>query len=316
MKNENIWMLYSRAIAGGGAILTSTKAGGGVITSTAAGGGVLTSTAAGGGTSTTTAAGGAILTSTENGGATLTTTTNGNSVIIDGDGATKQGDHLVAGRMILSGNVITGMAVSGGGGVYTTSPNGSHNHGGAAQAHNHGNPNNVDTAPAITMDGMHTHTVSIPPHTHDVLSHSHFIDHDHNVYVPPHSHNVNLPDHKHNLTLPDHKHDLKLSDHKHEITIPEHKHDISLPDHTHGILYGIFQGPRPTAVEVRVDGKVVPGLRISETEVDIIPYLAKDGDGKIQRGWHTVEITPNTLGRIVASIFTQIFVQSRGGGNY
>jgi len=56
---------------------------------------------------------------------------------------------------------------------------------------------------------------------------------------------------------------------------------------------------------------------VSADEVDIVPYLDKDDSGRIRRGaWHTIEIKPNTLGRVVASVVSQIFVQSRGGGNY
>ena len=118
----------------------------------------------------------------------------------------------------------------------------------------------------------------------------------------------------HTHDIPPHSHFIS---HEHLITIPNHVHTVTLPNHTHGIDYGIFSGPTPTAVTVKVDGNVVPGLGTSADEVDIIPYLAKDSGGKIQRGtWHTIEIAPNSLGRVVASVVSQIFVQSRGGGNY
>lgn len=115
-------------------------------------------------------------------------------------------------------------------------------------------------------------------------------------------------DHYHNLydfriALPSHTHGM---DHTHE-----------LPDHTHPIEYGIYLGPSPSSVTVRVDGNIVPGLGTSATDVDIIPYLSKDTDGKINRGtWHEITITPNSLGRVVANVVTQLFVQSRGGGDY
>jgi hypothetical protein len=48
----------------------------------------------------------------------------------------------------------------------------------------------------------------------------------------------------------------------------------------------------------------------------LIPYLSKDTEGKVNRGWHTIAIAPNDLGRINAQIFTQFFVQSRGGGSF
>jgi hypothetical protein len=149
-------------------------------------------------------------------------------------------------------------------------------------------------------------------HTHNIS------DHTHNVTIPNHTHSVSIPDHVHLVVLPDHTHGM---DHTHDVTIPDHTHDMphthSIPAHTHDIEYGIFEGPTPSTVTVRVDGNVVPGLSTSADELDIIPYLAKDAGGRIQRGtWHTIEITPDSLGRIVATVLTQIFVQSRGGGNY
>src|SRR5690606_16876338 len=102
-----------------------------------------------------------------------------------------------------------------------------------------------------------------------------------------------------------------------EIVLPEHTHDIEIPEHTHDIEHGIFEGPTPTSVTVEVDGNVIPGLGTNETDVNIVPYLRKDDGGRIQRGtWHEIRIRPNTLGRIVANLVVQLFIQSRGGGNY
>lgn len=145
--------------------------------------------------------------------------------------------------------------------------------------------------PADFMD-----TAGDPPHAHSMYSvqHYHGMDHTHNI-----EHTHDMP-HVHYMP---HTHDI---DHTHVI-----------PAHTHDIEHGIFEGPTPTAVTVRVDGNIVPGLGTSEDEVDIVPYLSKDGSGRIERGtWHTIEIAPNSLGRVVASVISQIFVQSRGGGNY
>lgn len=88
-------------------------------------------------------------------------------------------------------------------------------------------------------------------------------------------------------------------------------------EHTHDIEYGIYEGTTHTAVTVEVDGTPVPGLGVNENDVDLVPYLSTDANGKIQRGaWHEIRITPNDLGRISASVITQFFIQSRGGGNY
>jgi phage minor structural protein len=124
-------------------------------------------------------------------------------------------------------------------------------------------------------------------------------------------------DHTHTVTVPAHTHSFDVPNHSHNVTIPNHSHDLTLPDHTHEILYGIFEGETPTSVTVKVDGNTIPSLGLNENDIDIIPYLSKDSEGKINRGtWHEVEITPNSLGRITANIATQLFLQSRGGGNY
>ena len=71
---------YSRAIEGGGALVSSTAAGGAVVKSTSSGGGVVKSTSAGGGTTATSSSGGGQTTSagggqtTSAGGGTTTTT--------------------------------------------------------------------------------------------------------------------------------------------------------------------------------------------------------------------------------------------------
>lgn len=51
--------------------------------------------------------------------------------------------------------------------------------------------------------------------------------------------------------------------------------------------------------------------------IDIVTYLDTDGGGKITRDtWHTVEIQPAGKSRVVAALFTQLFANSRGGGDY
>lgn len=114
-----------------------------------------------------------------------------------------------------------------------------------------------------------------------------------------------------------HSHQVDLPAHNHGFEVPDHTHGIELPNHTHGIEFGIFEGPTADEVAVSVDGNVINGLGVNESNVDLIPYLSVDGEGKVLRGqWHEIEIAPNDLSRIRASVIVQFFVQSRGGGNY
>lgn len=122
--------------------------------------------------------------------------------------------------------------------------------------------------------------------------------HEHTVEIEPHTHSVSF----------------SIPSHTHSISIGSHSHSFSIPDHTHQIEYGIYQGGSANSAYLVVDGTQV---NTSEREVDIIPYLKKSDDGKITRGsWHTVEIVPNNLTRISANLFIQLFVNSRGRGDY
>lgn len=128
-----------------------------------------------------------------------------------------------------------------------------------------------------------------------------------------HNHEFNIPSHTHNM---DHTHDMN---HTHQIAAHTHdmNHTHEIPAHSHEIEYGIFSGPTPDTLQIAVDGNIIPFSETSGSDINIIPYLSKDGDGRISRGtWHEIKIAPDSLGRIVANVVTQIFVQSRGGGNY
>ena len=125
----------------------------------------------------------------------------------------------------------------------------------------------------------------------------------------------------------DHAHNVRMYTHYHPL-IPDglqHTHTITLPDHTHQIDYGIYEYPQGiSSVTIKVDGNVIPVTNINATDINIVPYLSVDNEGKISRGaFHSVEIVPNTttsnpngLARITATVTKQIFVQSRGGGDY
>ncbi|MDX1769893.1 MAG: phage tail spike protein [Planococcaceae bacterium] len=124
--------------------------------------------------------------------------------------------------------------------------------------------------------------------------------------------------HSHSVTISSHTHSVTIANHTHTITVPNHTHDIVLLDHTHEIDYGIYEfGSLPTSLTVKVDGATVPITGISGEDIDLIPYLLKDTDGKISRGRYAeIVITPNNLARINATVTSRLFIQSRIGGTY
>ena len=86
--------------------------------------------------------------------------------------------------------------------------------------------------------------------------------------------------------------------------------------HTHKIEFGIYEGARASSATIKVDGVEIPAPA-SYDNLDIVEYLKTDGSGKIQRNaWHTIQILPNSMSRIVGAVFMQTFCNSRGGGDY
>lgn len=157
--------------------------------------------------------------------------------------------------------------------------------------HNHGLPSGAHLAICNTSlevvgyanwvpSGAHTH----PAHTHTISAHTHT--------VSAHTHTVQAHTH----------------------TVQNHTHTVQ--DHTHKIEFGIYEGARASSATIKVDGEEIP-TPTSYSEIDIVEYLKTDSSGKIQRNaWHTVEILPDTMSRIVAAVFMQTFCNSRGGGDY
>ncbi len=136
----------------------------------------------------------------------------------------------------------------------------------------------------------------------------------HNHMVPAHSHDLNahthsIPAHVHSI---DHQHQLPA--HRHEVA--GHTHAVEVAAHSHGNIYGIYTGTTASTATLKVDGvERVVDMRGAD-EVDVTQYLAMQ-DGRITRGtWHEIEIIPDALTRIEANLFVQLFVQSRGGGDY
>jgi hypothetical protein len=133
------------------------------------------------------------------------------------------------------------------------------------------------------------------------------------AWVPSGAHSHG--DHSH--TIPAHTHTVQAHTHNtesHTHSVSAHTHTI--PAHTHNLEFGIYEGQRASAATIKVDGNIVPTPE-RYSDIDIVAYLSKDDSGKIQRNtWHTVEILPNTMSRIVGAVFSQSFCNSRGGGDY
>ncbi|CAH1054032.1 phage tail spike protein [Paenibacillus pseudetheri] len=221
-------------------------------------------------------------------------------------------ETTAAGGQTTSGPSSRNTTVSGGGAVGTNTsvqvmvsgisgdpvvPNGGHNHG-------------IPSGTVLLTPTGQVTFIPVSDHYHDVYNHGHLIDLPNHTHSMDHTHDIKS--HVHNM---EHTHDM---DHTHEMShIHNMEHTHNIPAHTHGIQYGIYLGPTPSSLNIQVDGNVVPYSETSGNDIDIIPFLSKDDSGRVERGkWHEIKITPDTLGRIVGSVVTQLFVQSRGGGNY
>lgn len=129
-----------------------------------------------------------------------------------------------------------------------------------------------------------------------------------------HTHSISIPGHTHKVSVPAHSHDFSIGEHSHSVNIPNHTH--STKDHTHEIEFGIYEGQRASKATIKVDGKEIPA-QTSYSNIDIVEFLATDDSGKIRRNaWHTIEILPDNMSRIVGAVFAQTFCNSRGGGDY
>lgn len=97
-----------------------------------------------------------------------------------------------------------------------------------------------------------------------------------------------------------------------------HRHPVRIEAHTHELEFGIYTGGRAGSVTLAVDGVQVPGEDVGEEkEIDIAKYLRANDEGRVVRGaWHEVTFTPDALTRITANLFFQVFIQSRGAGDY
>ncbi|EJR56211.1 phage minor structural protein [Bacillus cereus VD107] len=240
--------------------------------------------------------GGAVVGSTSAGGGTVASTSAGGSIV----------------QSTSSGGSSVQTSSSGGGSVQSSSDGGDHVHKmfqGFGAAQNPGSEANGlyvaysdaerKTAQTVRMDGIGT----------SLYTHGSSGNHSHTVTIAPHTHTMSTPDHQHSINLPSHQHEVHLNPHSHE---------IQLPDHTHEIEFGIFElNETPSKVTIAVDGNILPFDSTSGQDINLVPYLAKDNSGKLQRGRYVeIKITPNKLARINATVTGRLFIQSRSGGTF
>ncbi|MGE1052290.1 phage tail spike protein [Bacillus sp. GFa4/2] len=279
---------YGKATEGGGGTTVSSSAGGGTFSSTSAGGGVSKSTASGGGTFSSTSSGGGSFTSTSSGGGSFTSTSSGGgtfSSTSSGGGTVATTSSKIFGELQIETDV-------------PTSPD--------FPYHRH--------VTKFTDQFNHSHDVSTPNHSHTFQVN----DHSHTVQVKDHSHTVQINDHVHNFEVSPHTHEFQLDPHKHDFQMDDHSHTVTIAPHIHEINHGIYKlSEKPSKVTIKVDGNSLPMDNTSGDNIDLIPFLSKGEDGKIDRGrWHVVELLPDKLGRINANVISRLFIGSTIGGNF
>lgn len=264
-----------------------------------------------------------------------------------------EGDSLITGETSLTTNsggsesLSTGGPLSGGsakvrtdsdgptetgsGGDGYTGRSGGHKHTVDSHAHNlNAHKHSSFTSgpsPAVTVS-VSPGTSSVDGHTHSIGSHSHSISqHSHGM---SHYHTVNI---SHTHSIGAHTHDIPAHTHRYAhwhhvtvtMTIPAlsfeltpHTHTLTIPEHEHELTYGVYEGAKAETVALVIDGTQVPAEAIGEDrELDVAQYLRKNDDGRVTRAaWHEIEFVPSGITRITADLFFQVFIQSRGAGDY
>lgn len=121
------------------------------------------------------------------------------------------------------------------------------------------------------------------------------------------SHYHEIPNHYHVVTI-------SGSAFAHTHTGGGHAHNVTLPAHEHAISYGIYEGPEASGYTLWVDGSPIPSGEIVDGIVDIAPWMGTDDSGRITRGvYHTIELYPTGLTRVVMERFVRMYIQSIGG---
>lgn len=216
--------------------------------------------------------------------------------------------------------------------VLTTSTDGSHMHGQSTGTSLTAHSPSVSVASVTPTSGaqnqLHQHTVSSASHDHtnaantpytvglaggtstESANHDHYVTHAHGATVSVTDHGIHYhtgaqSDGTHLHNVPAHSHTVDMSLHTHTVTIASHTHPITVSP-------GINETTTPAAMTVAVDGNAIPGTATSLDDFDLTPYLTRNADGTIVRGLHQVTFTPDTNGRVQATISGMLFLQSRG----
>ena len=197
-----------------------------------------------------------------------------------------------------------GSTTSSGGGT-TTSSGGGQTSGGAALKSSNVLPSET------TGQAVHNHGLSQGARLAVVDADLKVVGYENWVWSGAHTH----PEHTHKISA----HTHSVGSHTHNVSAHTHRvdaHTHTVQNHTHALEFGIYEGKRASSATIKVDGNALP-TQESYDNIDIVEYLSKDDSGKIRRNtWHTVEILPDTMSRIVGAIFSQTFCNSRGGGDY
>ncbi|MCM3736762.1 phage tail protein [Bacillus cytotoxicus] len=223
-------------------------------------------------------------------------------------------------RATKGGGATTVTSSSGGGTVSSTSAGG-----GASKSTAAGGGTVTTTASGgggtVTSESA-TPTFFIYSSTKLPMDNATFDNHYHAIEVKgeelKHSHKVQMQPHYHQMTLIHHTHDFQLEPHTHQVTLESHHHELTLPDHVHEIEFGIYEIDMvPSSIRITVDGNELPITATSGENIDIIPYLSKDDNGKVNRGrWVEITLTPNDLARIDATVNSRLFISSHIGGTF
>ena len=251
---------------------------------TKGGGAIVKSTGGGGGTVKSTSSGGGTTRSTTSGGGTTATSSSG--------GGTSTSTQ------------------SGGGSSQTSAAGGDHRHLMFSRVGNLG-PFDLNTYEAAS-GGL----IQLEASSANLSTAGSSGNHTHSVSIPSHSHNFSTPNHSHSVNIPNHSHEVSIPAHTHDIDLPDHTHGIELPDHTHEVEHKIVElANTPSQVVIKVDGNIIPHTSTSGDRINLAEYLSKDSSGKVTRGRHVVEITPNSLARIEADLILRVFIQSHLGSS-